>query len=337
MNPRRLVLLLAAIACWLPPPAWPQQPTRLPMVAILSDGGPTACGSGNTGEAVACMVDGLRALGHVAGQNVTLEYRYARGDFTRMPALAAELVALRPDVLYTLTTPGADAAAGATATIPIVVGPAGQPTLMRLAGSLARPTGNVTGLTTSVDGADMSKKCLQLLKELAPRTARVAVLFNPGVTPNVALVDDLERAVGQLGIVLQRVEARNAADLRQAFAAIAGGRADAILMLTDGNLAGNSGVRRLVNDWAASQRMPVVALFSPFAADGALLTLATDLNAIARRAAFYVHRLLGGAKPGDLPIERPTVFKLSLNRKTAAALGITIPPSVLLRADEVLQ
>ena len=268
---------------------------------------------------------------------MTLEYRYARGDFTRMPALAAELVALRPDVLYTLTTPGADAAAGATATIPIVVGPAGQPTLMRLAGSLARPTGNVTGLTTSVDGADMSKKCLQLLKELAPRTARVAVLFNPGVTPNVALVDDLERAVGQLGIVLQRVEARNAADLRQAFAAIAGGRADAILMLTDGNLAGNSGVRRLVNDWAASQRMPVVALFSPFAADGALLTLATDLNAIARRAAFYVHRLLGGAKPGDLPIERPTVFKLSLNRKTAAALGITIPPSVLLRADEVLQ
>lgn len=153
----------------------------------------------------------------------------------------------------------------------------------------------------------------------------------------MALVDDLEQAVGQLGIVLQRIEARNAADLRQAFAAIAAGRADAILMLTAGNLAGNNGVRRLVSDWAAGQRIPVVAQFSAFAADGALLTLATDLNAIARRAAFYVHRLLGGAKPGDLPIERPTVFKLSLNRKTAAALGITIPAAVLLRADEVIQ
>ena len=338
MNTRRIPLLLAAIVLWLPAGAWPQQPARLPTVGILADGGPVACGSGQTGEPVACMVDELRVLGHVAGRNVTLEYRYAHGDYKRLPALAAELVALRPDVLYTLTTPGANAAALATATIPIVVGPAGEPTMIRLAGNLARPVGNVTGQTTSVGAsAEVGQKLLQLLKELAPRTSRVAVIFSPDLPVSAASFDLLGGAASQLGIRLLKVEARNLADLGQAFAAMTAGRADAIYLSDISTLTGSSEVRKAVSEWALSRRMPVASPSSTFAADGALVTLGADPLAIARRTAFYVHRILGGAKPGDLPVERPTVFKLSLNRKTAKALGLTIPQALLLRADEVIQ
>ncbi len=335
MNTHRF--LLAAIVLWLPAGAWPQQLARLPTVGILSDGGPVACGSGQTGELVACMVDELRAQDHVAGRNVTLEYRYARGDYSRLPALAAELVALRPDVLYTHTTPGANAAAMATTTIPIVVGPAGEAALVRLAGNLARPVGNVTGQTLSVGASsEVRQKLLQLLKELAPRTARVAVLSNPGNLSSAADFELLGGAAGQLGITLLRVEASKLADLGKAFAAMTAGRADAIYMHDDAVLA-RSEIRKSVIEWAVSRRMPVVTSNSAFAADGALVTLGADHSAVARRAAFYVHRILGGAKPGDLPVERPTVFTLSLNLKSAKALGLAIPQALLLRADEVIQ
>ncbi len=338
MNTHRFPLLLAAIALWLPGGAWPQQPARLPTVGILADGGPVTCGSGQTGEPVACMVDELRVLGHIAGRNVTLVYRYAHGDYTRLPALAAELVALRPDVLYTLTTPGADAAATATATIPIVVGPAGEPTMIRLAGNLARPVGNVTGQTTSVGASgEVGQKLLQLLKELAPRTSRVAVIFSPDFPVSGANLDLLRGAASPLGITLLKVEARNLADLGQAFAAIAAGRADAIYLSDASTLAGSSEVRKSVTEWALSRRMPVVAPFSAVAADGTLVTLGADPLTIARRAAFQVRRILGGAKPADLPVERPTVFKLTLNRKTTTALGLTIPQALLLRADKVIE
>ena len=336
MNTQRSLLL--AITLWLPAAALPQQPTRLPTVGILSPGAPVACESGQRGLPTACyMVNELRVLGHVAGRNVTLEYRHAHGDYKRLPALAAELVALRPDVLYTNTTPGADAAGMATATIPIVVGPAGEPTLIRLAGNLARPVGNVTGQTLSVGASsEVGQKLLQLLKELAPRTARVAVVSNPGNPSSLAHFDMLGGAAGQLGITLLKVEARHLADLGQAFAAMTAGRADAIYMYDDAVL-GISEVRKSVSEWALSRRMPVVTSNSAFAADGALVTLGADHSAVARRAAFYVHRILGGAKPSDLPVERPTVFKLSLNLKTAKALGIVIPPSMRLRATEVIE
>ena len=343
MNTHRLPLLLLAIAWLLPTSAWPQQPARLPTVGILSPGAPTACASGMPGSVAACMVDGLRALGDVGGRKVALEYRYAHGDASRLPALAAELVALRPDVLYTFTSVGADAAAKATTTIPIVVGPASELVMTRLAGKLSRPTGNVTGQTIDTGSDEQSQKCLQLLKELAPRASRVAWIANPDNPSYNAGQIEMDAAAAQLGLTLLRIEARGAADLPQAFAAISAiaattaGRADAIFMGNDAALAGASEVRRQVSAWALSRRLPLASSNASFAADGALLSLGTDVAAIARRAAFYVHRILGGAKPGDLPVERPTVFKLTLNLKAATALGITIPQALLLRADEVIQ
>lgn len=340
MNTHRLPLLLAAIAWLLPASAWPQQSARLPTVGILSPGAPTACTSGAPGFVAACMVDGLRALGDVGGRKIAFETRYAHGDVSRLPALAAELVALRLDVLYTFTGAGADAAAKATATIPIVVGPASEAVMTRLAGNLARPTGNVTGQTIDTGNNEQSQKSLQLLKELAPRASRVVWIGNPDNPGFIRGRTEMDAAATQLGLTLVRVEARGAADLPQVFAAtsaMAAGRADAIFMGDDAALAGSGEVRRLVSAWALSRRLPLASSNAWFAADGALLSLGTDIPAIARRAAFYVHRILGGAKPADLPVERPTVFKLSLNAKTAAALGITIPQVLLLRADEVIQ
>jgi putative ABC transport system substrate-binding protein len=330
------LMLLTAVGASLPVSVAAQPAARLPTVAILSDGGPTSCASLARGYPAACMVDELRALGHVEGRNVAFAYRYAQTDYARLPALAAELVGLRPDVVYTLTGAGAEAAAKATTTIPIVVGPAGEIILARLAGNLARPTRNVTGQT--LDTGQQSMKCLQLLKEMAPRTSRVAVIYNPDNPALVAgALGEMGRAAAQLGLALVRVHARGVAELPKAFAAVAASGADAIMMFDEGALAASGEVRKLVSDWALNHRMPVASANIQFAADGALVSLGTDVAAVARRAAFYVHRILEGAKPGDLPVERPTVFKLSVNRKTAATLGLTIPDGVLLRADEVIQ
>ena len=337
MNTRRLPVLLLAIALSLPGGAWPQQPARLPTVGILSPGAPTACDSGVLGYVAACMVDALRALGDVGGRKVAFETRYAHGDLSRLPALAAELVALRPEVLYTFTAAGDEAAAKATATIPIVVGPAGEAVMTRLAGSLARPAGNVTGQTLQAGVGEQDQKCLQLLKELAPRTSRVARILHPDAPESVPYRNALNAAAAQFGLTLVIVEARGAADLPSALAAITAARVDAIFMGDDAVLAGSAEIRQQVSAWALARRLPVASPTGSFAADGALLSLGTDVPAIARRAAFQVHRILGGVKPAELPVERPTVFRLTLNRKTATALGITIPPSLLVRADEVIQ
>jgi putative ABC transport system substrate-binding protein len=328
------VVSLAMTTC-----AWAQQPARLPKIAILSPRGPAAktCGTDvQQGSNAGCFLEGLRALGYVDGRNVSLEFRFADGDYKRLPALAAELVSLRPDVIYTFTTPGGEAAASATTTIPIVVGPVGEATLTKLAGSLARPTGNVTGVTLNAT-IEQDHKCLQLLKELAPRTSRVAVLLNPDNPTWRGYPDVLGPAAAQLGVTLIRVDARGVSDLSQALAAIARSRANAIFMVSEGALAGSDDVRKRVIEWGLSRRMPVASSNSRVAPDGGLVSLGTDTAELGRRAAFYVHRILGGAKPGDLPVERPSKFKLSVNMKTAKALGITIPQSLLLRADEVIQ
>ena len=232
-----------------------------------------------------------------------------------------------------LTSVGADAAAKATTTIPIIAGPAGEITLTRLAGDLARPVGNVTGYIL----LGTSEKSLQLLKEMAPRTSRVAVIHNPDNPSFVQSLGVLRPAAAQLGMTLVGVAARNISELPQAFAAVVDSGADAIFMLDEAALAGSQNVRKQVSEWSLSRRLPEPSSNERFAADGALVSLGTDIPAIARRAAFYVHRILEGAKPADLPVERPTTFKLSVNRKTAGALGLTIPQSMLLRADEVIE
>ena len=338
MNRHRSLFGLFVIALCLSGSVRSQQAARLPTVGILAPGSSAGvCEPGGRANSVACMLDSLRALGDVGGRKVAVEARYAHGDLSRLPALAAELVVLRPDVLFTHTAAGAQAAAKATATIPIVVGPAGEGVLTRLAGSLARPVGNVTGQTLMAGIDEQEKKCLQLLKELAPRASRVAQILDPDNPEFVRLRNALDAAARQLGLTLVTVEARGAADLPAAFAAITAARADAIFMIDEFALAGSPVVRQQFSAWALDRRLPLVSTSGAFAADGALVTLGTDFHAIARRAALQVHRILGGAKPGDLPVERPTVFKLTLNSITAKALGLTIPPELLLRADEVIQ
>jgi putative ABC transport system substrate-binding protein len=280
-------------------------------------------------------MDGLRALGYIEGRSVAFEYRFADEDYKRLPALAKELVALRPDVIYTHTGLSADAAATATTTIPIVIGPAGETSLTRLAGNLARPTGNVTGTALNTIGQD--EKCLQLLKELAPRITRVAVLLNPNNFDYRGYPGVLGPAAAQSGLTLIGIEVRNVADLRQVFATLAARGADAILLTADPVLTASDAIRPQVIEWAASRRLPLASPSYRVAPGGGLFSLSTDIEAPARRASFYVHRILNGAKPADLPVELPTTFKLVVNRKTAGALGLTISQSVLVRADEVIQ
>ena len=336
MTTRRHFLSLAAFGSLAPAHAWAQKPARLPTVGILSPNSPVGtCGPDHQERTVCYFMEGMRALGYIDGRNLVFEYRFADGDFKRLPSLAQELVALRPDVIYTHTGLSADAAAGATTTIPIVIGPAGETSLTRLAGNLARPTRNVTGLALNTIGQD--EKCLQLLKELAPRSTRLAVLLNPNNFDYRGYPGVLGPAAAQSGMTLIGIEIRSASDLPQAFATIAASGADAILLTADPLLTASDAIRPQVIDWATRRRVPLASPSYRVAPGGGLFSLSTDIQAPARRAAYYVHRILNGAKPADLPVERPTTFKLVVNRKTANALGLTIPQSVLLRADEVIQ
>ncbi len=285
---------------------------------------------------MANFVAGLRELGPVDGRSVTLEFRFADQALDRLAALAADLVRLQPDVIYTHSNPGARAAARATPSIPIVVGPASEEVLLELAGNFARPTGNVTG--TALTSNQWDQKCLQLLKVIAPRTRKVAVILNPGDGRHPR--DDLgslAQGLGPLGLVLVRVDARGASDVPQALAAAVAAGADALFLRDDSVLAGTPAVRMRFIEGAAARRLPLVSSQFAVAAEGGLLSLGTDIGALGRRAAYQVHRILGGAKSGDLPVERPSTFKLTLNLKTARALGLTVPQSLLLHADEVIR
>jgi len=276
----------------------------------------------------------MRDLGYVDGTSVLFEFRFAEDNERKLPALATELVSLRPDVIYT-AGPGATAAANATNTIPIVVGPGGEEALTRLAGNLAHPMGNVTGFPlTSVE---QLLKCLQLLTELAPRISRVALLVNPDDPSSRDYPGVLAPAAAQLGVTLIRIEARNVSDLPRAFNAVAASGAAAIFLVDDPALAGTGKARKAVIDGALSRRLPLVSPNSSVAPEGGLVSFGTDRPALARRAAIYVDKILKGAKPADLPVELPSKFKLSVNVNTAKTLGLTIPQSVLLRADEVIQ
>jgi len=293
-----------------------------------------ACAANPEGPSLPCFLDAMRELGYVDGKNVSFEFRFAAEDYGKLPALATELVGLKPDVIYT-TGPGAAAVASATTTIPIVVGSVGEEMLMRFAGDFAHPIGNMTGFTL-VSG-EQERKCLQFLKELAPPIARVVLLLNPDSPGSGDYPARLAPAAAQLGMTLLRIEARNGSDLPHAFAAIAASGANAIYLIDDPALAGVTDVRRQIIERALSQRLPLASPNSNVAPDGGLVSFGTDRAVLARRAAIYVDKILKGAKPADLPVERPSVFKVSVNVKTAKALGLTIPPSLLHRADEVIQ
>jgi ABC-type uncharacterized transport system substrate-binding protein len=281
------------------------------------------------------LEDGLRERGYVPGQNIFIEYRFADGKPERLPELAAELVRLKVDVIVTGQNPATVAAKQATTTIPIVTTLASDPVGAGLIASLARPGGNITGFTTDVT-PEVGGKRLQLLKEFAPRVSRVTVLWNPafrGFEPKPAF-QALEDAARRLRVTLRKVEVREPGDFERAFGVMISERADGLYVIGDPITFTH---RRLIADLAVKNRLPATSPLRESAEAGGFMSYGVDFRDLYHRAATYVDKILKGAKPGDLPVEQPTKFELVINLKTAKALGLTIPPSVLRRADEVIQ
>ena len=278
---------------------------------------------------------GLRDLGYVEGHSVVIEYRDAGGKFEQLPALAAELVALKVDVIVAPTTPTVLAAKQATRTIPIVFATAGDPVTSGLVSSLARPGGNATGL--SVLAPELVGKRLELLAQAVPGGSRAALLWQPGAMGERTgkdLLKEAEVAGRALGVRIQFVEARGPEDFDRAFSDITRAHAGALTVLPS-NMFTNE--RRRLVDLAAKNRVPTVYPAREFVDAGGLMAYGTNIADLYRRAATYVDKILRGAKPADLPVEQPTKFELVINLKTAKALGLTIPPSVLARADQVIE
>jgi putative ABC transport system substrate-binding protein len=279
---------------------------------------------------------GLRDLGYVEGRSLVIEYRDAEGKFERLPALAAELIALKVDVIVTGGgTPTALAAKRATRTLPIVFTSASDPVADGLVTSLTRPGGNITG--SSNLNPELVGKCLEQLKQAVPGITRVAVIRQPGAVAERTEKDMLkgaEVAARTLGVNLQFVEARGPADIDRAFSDMTTARVGALTVL--GSVLFFSERRRLV-DLAAKNRLPVVYPQREFVDAGGLMSYGPDLADLFRHAATYIDKILKGANPADLPVEQPTKFELVINLKTAKALGLTIPPSLLLRADQVIE
>ena len=279
---------------------------------------------------------GLRDLGYVEGRNLVIEYRSAEGKFERFPALAAELVALKVDVIVAVNPRAALAAKQATRTLPIVFIGVGDPVTDGLVTSLARPGGNVTGLSLSAAPEIVGKR-LELLTQAVPGVSRVAAVWQPGGVPDrteKGILREADVAAQTLGVRLQVVEARGPADFDRAFSDVTRERAGALTVLPSTMFFNER--RRLV-DLAAKNRLPAVYTSREFVDAGGLMSYGANQPDLFRRAATYVDKILKGAKPGDLPVEQPTKFELVINLKTAQALGLTISPSLLGRADEVIR
>ena len=278
------------------------------------------------------FLSGLRDHGYVEGHNLVLVLRFSEGVAERWPGLAQELVALNVDAIYVQTTPAALAAQRATSTIPIVISSAIDPVGAHLAASLARPGGNVTGL--ALETPEITAKALSLLKEAVPTLSSVAVLWNaanPAFTPVWQTVD---ATASSMGLVLLSQPVREPQDFATAFAAIAAQRPGGLFVLVDA-LVGQK-VRQIV-EFAAHERLAAASTFREFASLGALMSYGPNLNVAQRKAADYVDKILKGTKPAELPFEQPTTFELFINLKTAKALGLTVPQSILARADEVIE
>jgi putative ABC transport system substrate-binding protein len=275
----------------------------------------------------------LRQLGYLEGQNIVIEGRFAERKLERLPDLAAELVGLKVDVIVTITTPAAQAAKNATTTIPIVMAGSAQPVELGLVASLARPGGNVTGVTNN-PGSGFTGKWLQLLKEAAPAIRRVATIHNLSIAPEARGWAEMQEAAHTLSLSLLSKDVRTADDFDGAFAAIAREHADALIVLP--NALNTAHTKRIV-EFATQNRLPTMFGDGNAVKAGGFISYRTNWADLRRRAAVYVDKILKGAKPADLPVERPATFELVLNLKTAKALGLTIPQSVLIRADAVIQ
>jgi len=274
--------------------------------------------------------DALSRLGWIEGGNLTLEYRYAEGRMERLSQDALELVQLKPDLIYALGGDVAPFAKRATSTIPIVVVVSNDPVQAGLVASLARPGGNVTGLTFLL--SDLAAKRLEMLRQIAPKIARVGILWNPDHTdPDFR---ETQTAAPKLGVDIVSLEVRRPDDFEAAFKTALRDRIDALVVVSSRLMTRE---RQRILEFATTHRLPVATGWGAWAKGGALLTYGPNIDDIVRRSAVHVDKILKGAKPADLPVEQPTKFELVINLKTAKALGLTIPPSVLARADELIQ
>ena len=319
----RLVGLVLVLALTLAPLAGEAQPsTTIPRIGLLA---PDA----TLWEPLRL---GLRDLGYVEGKSIALEERSSQGRNERLSDLASELVRLKVNVIVTRGTPETLAAKQATTTIPIVIAGAGDPVRSGLVSSLARPGGNVTGVM--VLGPGLAAKRLELLKEAVPNMSRVAFLWNPANPDQKSSFNEVQAGARALGVTLQSVEARSREELEQAFAMMKQRRPSALLMTADG--VHQRYIGRIV-DFASETRLPAMYQLKEGVDRGGLMSYGASLPDLGRRAASYVDKILRGAKPDDLPIEQPTKFELVINLKTAKALGLTIPQTLLLRADQVIE
>jgi putative ABC transport system substrate-binding protein len=325
MVPGRALLLAVVLLC-ASVTAWAQPTGKVWRIGVLGTTSPEGHGA-----FVEAFRAGLRERGYVEGKHVVLEYRWAGGDYARLPGLAAELA--RPDVDLILThgTPGARAAKGATSTIPIVVAVVGDPIATGLVPSLARPGGNLTGSAFSLP--ELNAKRLEMLREALPRLKRVAVLMNDANPANVATFHAMTQTARAAGLEVSQILAHNLDDMDAAFAQIVKTRAEAVSVYEDPLFTGQ--VKRLAS-LAERHRLPSIG-FHEYAEAGGLLAFGVNFAAMWRRAAGYADRIFKGAKPSDLPMEQPEKFDTVVNLRTAKALRLTIPPNVLLRADMVIE
>ena len=324
---RKLIIALLASSLGVPLASFGQQAAKVARIGFLEASSPSAIAA-----RIEAFRQGLRELGYVEGKNVAIEYRYAEGNFDRLPALAAELVRLNVNVIVTGGPTAIPAAKAATTVIPIVMAFDTDPVGSGFAASLAKPGGNITGLSTLAP--ELSAKQIELLKEIVPKLARVAVLGTASRPGSAHALREVENAAKALKVQVQFQDVVDPKGIDAAFLAARKGSADAVLVLGSPLFNAN---RTELTELASKSRYPVIYDRAEFVEAGGLMTYSVSLADLARRAATYVDKILKGARPGDLPIEQPTKFDLVVNMKTAKALGIKIPNSVLAQATKVIE
>lgn len=320
-------LTLSAMLFALYPVTEAQQPKKTPRIGFLIASSPSPAS-----PRVEAFRQGLRELGYVEGKDIVVEYRHGEGKPDRLPALAADLVRLKVEIIVTGGTSPATAAKEATVTIPIVMTQDIDPVGNGFVASLARPGGNITGLSNF--SPELSGKRIELIKEIVPRISRLAVLGGLTLSANAQGLKEVELAAGAFGVQLQYLGVRDLTDVESAFRAASKGRADAVLAMPSAVLISH---RRQTADFAAKNRLPAIYYATEFVEDGGLMSYAPNFADLSRRAATYVDKILKGANPAELPVEQPTKFELVINLKTAKQIGLTIPPNVLARADRVIR
>lgn len=326
---RRIGLAVFLVLSLLAPlAAGAQQAGKVWRIGFLGDG-PRA---ERAPIAVAPFREGLRELRYVEGQNIVIEERWSEGRSERLPDLAAELVRLKVDVIVTHGVRGTKAAQDASRTIPIVMAVSPDPVATGLVSSLARPGGNTTGMSDQIP--ELSEKEIQIIQEALPRLKRVAILWNEGNPGARVTFEETRKAATKVGLGITVVGARSPEDLEGAIERVASGRPDALIVIHD---ALTVGYRAQIARLALKHRLPTICGSTPFVDAGGLIAYGANLPDLFRRAAVFVDRIFRGAKPAEIPIEQPTTFQLRINLKTAKALGLTIPHSLLLRADQVIE